>query len=55
MGVEKMHHVIESLDHIRLVQDDALQNGNNGGFTIHSGLIKDNTALAKSIARIWAK
>ncbi len=51
--VEKMHHVIESLDHIRLVQDDALQNGNNGGFTafIPWSYKKDNTALAKKVSQ----
>ncbi|MQG09545.1 MAG: CofH family radical SAM protein [SAR202 cluster bacterium] len=50
--VEKIHHVIESLDHIRLVQDDALQNGNNGGFTafIPWSYKKDNTALAKKVS-----
>ena len=29
--VEKDHHIIESLEHIRVVQDLALKNGNDGG------------------------
>ncbi|HIF71449.1 MAG TPA: CofH family radical SAM protein [Dehalococcoidia bacterium] len=49
--VEKDHHVIESLEHIRRVQDEALKNGNDGGFTafIPWSYKKDNTALAKMV------
>jgi cyclic dehypoxanthinyl futalosine synthase len=49
--VEKDHHIIESLEHIRGVQDLALQNGNDGGFTafIPWSYKKDNTALAKLV------
>jgi cyclic dehypoxanthinyl futalosine synthase len=49
--VEKDHHVIESLEHIRGVQDLALENGNDGGFTafIPWSYKKDNTALAKHV------
>ena len=49
--VEKDHHIIESLEHIRGVQDHALANGNNGGFTafIPWSYKKDNTALAKHV------
>jgi len=49
--VEKDHHIIESLEHIRNVQDLALKNKNDGGFTafIPWSYKKDNTALAKSV------
>ncbi len=49
--VEKDHHIIESLEHIRGVQDLALNNGNDGGFTafIPWSYKKDNTALAKMV------
>ena len=49
--VEKDHHVIESLEHIRRVQDEALKNDNDGGFTafIPWSYKKDNTALAKLV------
>ena len=49
--VEKDQHVIESLEHIRDVQDRALKNKNQGGFTafIPWSYKKDNTALAKLI------
>ena len=49
--VEKDQHVIESLEHIRDVQDRALKNANDGGFTafIPWSYKKDNTALAKLI------
>ena len=49
--VEEDHHVIESLVHIRRVQDTALKNGNDGGFTafIPWSYKKDNTALAKMV------
>ena len=49
--VEEDHHVIESLVHIRRVQDAALKNGNDGGFTafIPWSYKKDNTALAKMV------
>lgn len=49
--VEKNKHIIESLIHIRNVQDKALQNGNDGGFTafIPWSYKKDNTALAKMV------
>ena len=51
--VEKMHHIIESLDHIRSVQDDAIKNSNDGGFTafIPWSYKKDNTALAKKVSQ----
>ena len=49
--VEKDRHVVESLEHIRRVQDLALANGNEGGFTafIPWSYKKDNTALAKHV------
>ena len=49
--VEKDHHIIESLEHIRNVQDLALKNKNDGGFTafIPWSYKKDNTALAKFV------
>ena len=49
--VEKDRHVVESLEHIRQVQDLALANGNEGGFTafIPWSYKKDNTALAKHV------
>ena len=49
--VEKDHHIIESLEHIRNVQDLALKNENDGGFTafIPWSYKKDNTALAKFV------
>jgi cyclic dehypoxanthinyl futalosine synthase len=49
--VEKDHHIIESLEHIRHVQDLALKNKNDGGFTafIPWSYKKDNTALAKFV------
>ncbi|MBT4125540.1 MAG: CofH family radical SAM protein [Chloroflexi bacterium] len=49
--VEKDRHIIESLEHIRGVQDLALKNGNDGGFTafIPWSYKKDNTALAKLV------
>lgn len=49
--VEKDHHIIESFEHIRGVQDLALANGNDGGFTafIPWSYKKDNTALAKHV------
>ncbi|MDA1280576.1 MAG: CofH family radical SAM protein [Chloroflexi bacterium] len=49
--VEKDHHVVESLEHIRRVQDLALANDNDGGFTafIPWSYKKDNTALAKMV------
>ena len=49
--VEKDRHVVESLEHIRRVQDLALTNGNEGGFTafIPWSYKKDNTALAKHV------
>ena len=49
--VEKDHHIIESLEHIRNVQDLALKNDNDGGFTafIPWSYKKDNTALAKFV------
>ena len=50
--VEQDRHVIESLEHIRRVQDVAMTNGNDGGFTafIPWSYKKDNTALAKQVA-----
>ena len=53
--VEKDHHIIESLEHIRRVQDLALANGdangNKGGFTAFIPWLykRDNTALAKHV------
>ncbi|MBN4064551.1 CofH family radical SAM protein [Dehalococcoides mccartyi] len=49
--VEKDHHIIESLEHIRNVQDKASGNDNDGGFTafIPWSFKKDNTALAKLV------
>lgn len=49
--VEKDQHIIESFEHIRNVQDLALKNGNDGGFTafIPWSYKKDNTALAKFV------
>jgi len=49
--VEKDRHVVESLEHIRRVQDLALANENEGGFTafIPWSYKKDNTALAKHV------
>jgi len=49
--VEKDRHVVESLEHIRQVQDLALANGNEGGFTafIPWSYKKDTTALAKHV------
>ncbi|MDP6667833.1 MAG: CofH family radical SAM protein [Dehalococcoidia bacterium] len=49
--VEKDRHIVESLAHIRGVQDLALANGNDAGFTafIPWSYKKDNTALAKLV------
>ena len=49
--VEKDHHVIESLELIRQVQDLSIKNDNNGGFTafIPWSYKKENTALAKHV------
>lgn len=49
--VEEDKHIIESLEHIRNVQDASVKNGNDGGFTafIPWSYKKDNTALAKMV------
>jgi len=51
--VERDEHIIESLEHIREVQDVADQRGGPGGFTafIPWSYKRDNTALAKKVAQ----
>ena len=50
--IETDEEVIETLEHIRDVQDKALSNDNGGGFTafIPWSYKRDNTALAKQVA-----
>lgn len=50
--IETDEEVIETLEHIRDVQDKALSNDNSGGFTafIPWSYKRDNTALAKHVA-----
>jgi CofH subfamily radical SAM domain protein len=49
--VEKDEHIVETLEHIRGVQDKALKNNNGGGFTafIPWSYKRDNTALSKKV------
>jgi cyclic dehypoxanthinyl futalosine synthase len=49
--VERDEHIVETLEHIRGVQDKALKNANGGGFTafIPWSYKRDNTALSKKV------
>jgi cyclic dehypoxanthinyl futalosine synthase len=49
--VERDEHIVETLEHIRDVQDAALKNNNGGGFTafIPWSYKRDNTALSKQV------
>ena len=49
--IERDEHIVETLEHIRGVQDKALKSNNRGGFTafIPWSYKRDNTALAKKV------